>query len=527
MPLAVAGVADDQSRPVIKSESFDKDPGWEGHNNRLVPTVIPTITQDFGYSETNVAARDKGELGGRVTRSATPAHYAARVAGKTLNDRLSASGTFALKGASGSSGVFFGWFNADQPSGGGRPLQSLGMDFDGEAKGARLAVRMINSSNKSCGTFVTPFIPGKFRPTPLRLDGTRYSWTLDYDPEANGGNGRFSFTIKSHGIRQEPLEAKLLPADFPEAHRKEALQRFPNTTAFSVDLPAGFKKEGAAFDRFGLANMTKPGNTMTIYFGDLQHDGTTEDLSKDPSWVGSNNRAKIEQVPVGAHDFGLSAETNFAGGKPGEVGGNVWRSGKYGYYADRVGPLGLDDRLEASGKVVLKVGAPDSDMYIGWFSSADKEKSPVAKGNFIGIHVGGPTRVGHYFHPALTTGKETRAQTKTGPLLTPGKVFEWSLVYDPAANGGDGEMRVTLGGETVTLALKKGLKAEGGRFDRFGLLNSPIGGQLVRIFLDDLKYTAGRQTASAAAADAESRKLVGPSPTLGGSDDLLSPTNGS
>jgi hypothetical protein len=44
----------------------------------------------------------------------------------------------------------------------------------------------------------------------------------------------------------------------------------------------------------------------------------------------------------------------------------------------------------------------------------------------------------------------------------------------------------------VTLPLKKGLKAQGASFDRFGLFTSNIGGQIVRIYLDDLKYTAAR-----------------------------------
>jgi hypothetical protein len=351
---------------------------------------------------------------------------------------------------------------------------------------------MIASDNRACGTFITPFIPGKFRPTPLRLDGTRYSWTLTYDPDANEGNGRFHFTIKSHGAAAEPLDASRLPADLPAAHRKEALSRYPNTTEFSVDLPAGFKKQGATFDRFGLLNMTKPGNAMTIYFGDLKHDDKAEDFSKDPGWLCENDRAKIENPPAGAHDFGFSPKTSFAGGKPGELGGDLWRAGKYAYYADRVGPLSLDDRLEASGKVVLKVGAPDSDVYLGWFNSADKERPPVESGNFLGVHVGGPTRVGHYFIPRLATAKATIAKVETGPVLAPGKVFDWSLVYDPAAYGGQGELRLTLGKETATLALKKGVKTEGARFDRFGLFNSNIGGQLVRIYLDDLKYTATR-----------------------------------
>jgi hypothetical protein len=489
---AGTGAAEAPSKPVIKSESFDKDPGWEGHNNRLLPKVTPTITQDFGYSATNIASKEKGEIGGNVVRSSTPTYYAAKVAGKTLNDKLTASGTFALKGAAAGSGVFFGWFNSEQQDGGGRPVQSLGMNFDGEKSGARLAVRMINRTNKSCGTFITPFIPGKFRPTPIKLDGTRYTWTLTYDPEANGGNGQFRFTLKSHGTKPEPLDAKRMPADLPEAHRKEALSRFPNTTSFSVDLPTGFKKEGATFNRFGLLNMMKPGKAMTIYFGDLQHDGITDDLTKQPGWIGSNNRAKLEKIPAGAHNFGFSEKTNFAGGKPGEVGGDLWRSGKYAYYADRVGLLTLNDRLEASGKVVVKVGAPDSDMYVGWFNSAAKEKPPAASGNFLGVHVGGPTRIGHYFQPSFTSAKGTRGQPKKGPVLTPGKVFEWSLVYDPTANGGQGAIQVTLGKETVTFPLKKGLKAEGGRFDRFGLFTSNIGGQLVRIYFDDLKYTAGR-----------------------------------
>lgn len=476
--------------PPARNEAFNKDPGWEGHNNRLLPKAVPTITQDFGYSETSFASREKGEVGGQVVRCATPAYYAARIR-KTLDDKLSASGTFALKGASGSSGVFFGWFHSDQPGGGGRPVQSLGLDFDGEASGARLAVRMINKNNRTCGTFITPFVPGKFRPTPIRLDGTRYNWSLDYSPEGNGGRGRVKFTIKSHGTAPEPLEAKRLPAGMPEAHRKEALKRFPNTTSFTFDLPKGFKKEGASFNRFGLLCMMKPGNAMTIYFGDVKHDGVSDDFRKAPAWAGSNNRAKVKAAPAGAHDFGYSPKTNFAGGEPGEMGGDLWRGGKYAYYADRVRALSLDDRLQASGRVILKVGAPDSDVYLGWFGEGEKGKPPAESKNFVGAHIGGPTRVGHYFHPAFATAKGTRGHTKKGPVLVPGKVYRWSLAYDPAANGGQGEIRVALGDEKVALPLPKGARAQGGRFDRFGLFNSTAGGQLVRIYFDDLTYTAG------------------------------------
>jgi len=488
------GRAEDHTKTVLKIEHFDSDPGWEGFNNRVMLSRVPTVAQDFGYSLTHVASDSKGEVGGRVQRASKPAYYADKTPTKTLNDKLTASGSFAITGTGGNSGVFFGWFNADQPGASGRPLNSLGLDFDGEGGGARLAVRMISGTNKTCGTFVTPFIPGKFRPTPIRADGTRYTWTLSYDPEANGGNGRFEFTIKSHGTKLEELDAKNLPADMPERYKQEALSRFPNVTTFAVDVPAEVRKAGASFDRFGLLNMMKPGHAMTIYFGDLAHDGKAADFSRDPGWEGSGNRVTYEEHErVGAHDYGFSAATNFAGGKPGEIGGALWRGGQFSYYADRVGPLSLDDRLEARGRIVLKIGGPDSDAFLGWFNSSNKDRPPTDVGGFLGVHIGGPTRIGHYFQPSIATAKGKRDQSAAGPVLTPGKVYDWSLVYDPSADHGNGTITVTLGTESVTLALKSGIKAQSGNFDRFGLFTPAIGGQSVRMYLDDLTYTSGRR----------------------------------
>jgi hypothetical protein len=319
---------------------------------------------------------------------------------------------------------------------------------------------------------VTPYSAGQHRSPSLRTDGTRYTWTLTYDPEANDGNGRFQFTIRSDRAEPEAWEGK----------------------RFSVDLPAGFKQEGATFDRFGLMNLMKPGNTMTIYFDDLHYDGVAEDFARDPGWEGTGNHATFQdQEQAGAHDFGFSARTNFAGGAPGEIGGTLWRAGTgYGYYADRVGPLTLDDRLEARGRVVLKVAAPDSDMFLGWFNSASRDRSPVEAGHFLGVHLGGPSRVGHYFRPAYTTARGTHGEPKTGPVLVPDRVCEWSLVYDPTANAGAGTIQVTLGQESMTFPLRKGRKAKEACFDRFGLLTSSPGGSLLKVYFDDLRYTASR-----------------------------------
>jgi hypothetical protein len=469
---------------VLKTERFDRDPGWEERNNHITPEKLPTVIQDFGYSPTNVAGRAAGELGGRVQRSTTPAYYAARLSpAKSLEDRLTASGSFAITKSDGAAGLFFGFFNSRQPGGSGRPIGSLGMDFDFEHKGGRLAVRVISAENQSGGTFVTPYVPGKFRPTPLRNDGTRYQWTLDYDPAA-GAHGQFVFTLKSdEHTRQEYGE---LTAEAQE----EANARFPATTRFVVDVPEGVRKQGATFDRFGMLNMMKAGGAATMYFDDLQYNGVREAFANDPKWEAKGNRARFEDRElVGAHDFGFSAESNNAGGAKGEVGGGLWRCEPLAWYADKVGPLGLDDHLEARGKVKLVTAGPDSDIFLGWFNSESAPRGRADDKDFVGVHIGGPTRVGHYFIPILMTSEGRGAQVDEGPVLVPGRTFDWEVVYDPTANGGRGEVRVKLGEKTARAELKPGLRKDGARLDRFGFFNSTSGGQMVKAYFDNVSYT--------------------------------------
>ena len=73
----------------------------------------------------------------------------------------------------------------------------------------------------------------------------------------------------------------------------------------------------------------------------------------------------------------------------------------------------------------------------------------------------------------------------------PGKPLDWRFVYDPAANGGLGAIQVTLQTNSFTFNLKQGHKAEGARFDRFGLCSVSPGGSMVKIYFDDLSYTGG------------------------------------
>src|SRR3954452_7108005 len=153
--VAATGFSQDRPAPVLKSESFERDPGWEGHNNRLKPKGDKTVRQDFDYCPTNIAGKEKGEIGGTIWRSPSRAYYAAPIPTKTLNDKLSASGTFALTATAGSSGAFFGWFNSDLP-GEGRQC-TLGFHFAGQGAGTRLSLRLVTGTNQSCGAKITPW----------------------------------------------------------------------------------------------------------------------------------------------------------------------------------------------------------------------------------------------------------------------------------------------------------------------------------------------------------------------------------
>src|SRR5207248_6986619 len=81
-----------------RTERFDKDPGWEGRNNRAATPEKRTVRQDFGYSRTANAGGRPGEVGGLVTPAAEPAYYARKLGPKTFDDALSASGTLLCNG---------------------------------------------------------------------------------------------------------------------------------------------------------------------------------------------------------------------------------------------------------------------------------------------------------------------------------------------------------------------------------------------------------------------------------------------
>ncbi len=93
-----------------RTERFDRDPGWDGHNNRAEKPTARTVRQDFGFSRSSHAGGKLGELGGFISPAAEPAYYAKKIATKTFDDALTASGTLACTGQP--FHVVVGFFNA-------------------------------------------------------------------------------------------------------------------------------------------------------------------------------------------------------------------------------------------------------------------------------------------------------------------------------------------------------------------------------------------------------------------------------
>jgi hypothetical protein len=455
-------------------ERFDADPGWDGHNNRATEPAKRSVRQDFGYSRTAHAGGKLGEVGGFITPAAEPAYYARKIDRKTFHDPLTASGRLICKGRE--FHVLLGFFNAGTVNEWRTPntialrLQGRGDVFNAYVE---YCTRRWRAGGDNPGGFPTVRDPktGKKRLRGFR-SGVAYEWTLRYDPEGNKGGG--SVTVTMGGEKAV------------------------------CHLDPGHKEDGATFDRFGLLPVLKSADGGgEVWLDDVTVNGEKDDFARDPGWEGFHNRRTYETADVRPRfDFGYTPTRYASGRKAGELGGLVFRGdcrypARMACYGDRLAPLSLDKPLRVSGKVALRRGVTDSTVLLGFYHSRDSMKvNPSQESgwprSFLGVVVEGPSREGFFFYPAyrLRSGESGHADGPGRPHIYPdGKSHDWSLVYDPAGAGGRGRVAVTLDRKSVSLELRKGHRAGGTRFDRFGLVTTWIDGNGQRIYFDDLTYT--------------------------------------
>lgn len=457
-----------------RTQNFDRDPGWESINCRPPSPVTRTIKQDFGYSpQTKHAGGQAGEIGGFITPAAEPAYYAKKLKKFTFADKLSASGTLACSGQR--NHFLIGFFNSATINEWRTPNTiALRISPRGDIFLAWLeyATSLWRAGGDSPLSFPTERNPktGRQQLKGFPSKGVHH-WSLQYDPNGNGGRGEITATID--GVKAV------------------------------CNVAAGHKADGAVFDRFGILNVMKSADSPgEVWINDVTINGEKEDFSRDPQWEGVHNHRSYTTSNIRPRfDFGYSP-TQFAGGQAaGEMGGLIFRgdcrfADKMASYADRLNELTLEKPIRCSGKMCMKRGVTDSTVLIGFFNA--KESMALTNSQdtglppcFLGISTDGPSREGFLFSPTYRTKEGAGGNVRGGqPHIYPdGKSRDWSMTYDPAAAGGLGEITVTVDDKSVRLPLGKGHKTPATKFNRFGIITTWIDGNSQTLYFDDLTYT--------------------------------------
>ena len=537
--LLSSSVAAAQSQLVTVKESFDADPGWIGFNNRQIGTEMPTVRQDFGWSQTNHTGAGSGEIGGLVTDSRIGAYYALPFGRPvSFKDKLSASGKLVLKRLDLRGVAYLGFFNSRRHE--WRPWNSMAFRIWEENGLGQIMFDWMSADWQAAG-FETDVL--------LKPDGAVHTWRFEYDPDARAdlsqrdalleqvltdrsGNAAGDLEYQDEPIVYEKAK-KIEPDLTPQAFRERLIKaREAGLTGFfhrhgqrrwwkinnpeqqqgriilQIDdhdphityLTPEQREMASSMDRFGMFNIQRYGGSCEVYYGDLVINGKKIDLSKDPGWEGKNNRATWTEPDFHSmFDFGFS-ETNWAGEGIGEIGGLFWRvrpTGPAGYYADDVGAVTLDDPISFSGTINFPTGQTDAAMYFGYFNHDDQTAKhetnvDMPYGQMLGIAIADSSAVGYYF-TGMCLDKDRRAASERGPVIVPdGRRRQFTLRYDPEANDGVGRVTCTLDGEETVFDLTPDMRKAGATFNRFGLANVRRGGNSVRVYLDDLSYTARR-----------------------------------
>ncbi|WP_428938593.1 hypothetical protein [Fontivita pretiosa] len=277
-----------------KKIDLSKDPGWEGVGNR-----VTFVDRDFhgrhhfGYSETNWAGKQIGEIGGTIWRNEPidplHAYYADEVGKLTLDDPISFEGQLCFVNGATDGDVFIGYFNEQQRltkfTGGNRDYppdlaqrvggrRNIHLGFDQRA--ARLGGTMgftIGGPTRVgfyfAGTLVATadLAAGQNGPV-IHPDGRPRHFSFKYDPQANNGVGRVTCTLDDQ--------------------------------SFGFDLTPEIRKAGVTFDHFGITSPRVGGKWVTVYLDDLTY---TARRAPDYKPVKHEQKVTIVEYPEGGRRF--------------------------------------------------------------------------------------------------------------------------------------------------------------------------------------------------------------------------------
>jgi hypothetical protein len=217
-----------------RAYALDDERGWTGHGNRV--KFADEDIEDahrFGFSTTNHAGGERGELGGVIYASeSTPGHYAADVGKLSLDQPLSASGKVSLVEYAPDGGAYIGWFDASERRG-YPPKNILGILVEGPTSTGPALRGAVASADPKLGHVQKETAPR------IRADGKPHTWKIEYRPDGAGGRGEVTVWLDD--------------------------QRD------SIALPEGLRKRGAALNRFGLFVYEGGGHRTELYLDDLEY----------------------------------------------------------------------------------------------------------------------------------------------------------------------------------------------------------------------------------------------------------------
>jgi len=231
-----------------KRFDFAEDPKWDALNNRR--TYVTTNTRprfDFGWSPTHLAGgKAAGELGGLVFRGdcrepQRMAAYGARLSTLTLDTPLLARGTVSMIRGVSDSTASIGFYHAtfslrsnpaqDQ----GIPMDYLGINIEGPSSEGFFFYPVYRVHGRVAGA-----LGGRSGKVPrIHPDRKVHDWLLRYEPAGAGGRGQITVTLDGQTC--------------------------------TLDLEPGAKAIGASFNRFGICTPWIDGNSVTVFFDDIQY----------------------------------------------------------------------------------------------------------------------------------------------------------------------------------------------------------------------------------------------------------------
>ncbi len=453
----------------LHTETFDRDPRWDGLNNRSEAFEKRVIVQDFGYAPDVRVGESPGAIGGLVTPIGVPSYYAKPVPARGYDTPFSASGTIRVEPGPGN--TLFGFFNADTLNEWRTP-NSLVFRIYGRGDVFHVHVEYMTSKWRAGAGVIGRVDKAADRVYPLEIaSGTLHTWSLSYDPSSADGCGEIVATFD---------DVRAVCA-LTEAHRSD----------------------GATFNRFGILDVIKhadgPGR---LWLGDLMIDGERQDLSRDPRWKGVGNRTRFESSDVRPRfDFGYSP-THYAGGKAGEVGGLFFRGDcrypeRLAYYGAPTKPLNLESTLHAEGKLALCRGVTDSTTLFGFFNSASSvlvndSQQYADPMDVLGIAIEGPSSEGFFVYPVYRVHGDGHAAGRVAGaknIYPDGAVHAWALDYAPGKASDEARITLTVDDVTVDLPVESDHLKEGATFDRFGFVTPWIDGNGQVVYFDDLTFT--------------------------------------